>query len=78
MVHIHNGILLLSHKKNEILPSVATCMGLEGIMLSEISQTQRQILYDITDMWCLKNLQTSEYNKKEADSQFREQTSSYQ
>ena len=53
-------------------------MGLEGIMLSEISQTQRQILYDITDTWCLKNLQTSEYNKKEADSQIREQTSSYQ
>ena len=78
MVHIHNGILLLSHKKNEILPSVATWMGLEGIMLSEINQTQRQILYDITDMWCLKNLQTSEYNKKEADSQIREQTSGYQ
>ena len=37
-------------------------------MLSEISQTERQILYDITDMWYLKNLQTSEYNKKEADS----------
>ena len=47
-------------------------------MLSEISQTQRHILYDITNMWCLKNLKTSEYNKKEADSQFREQTSSYQ
>ena len=47
-------------------------------MLSEINQTQRQILYDITDMWCLKNLQTSEYNKKEADSQIREQTSGYQ
>ena len=37
-------------------------------MLSEVSPTERQMLYDITDMWYLKNLQTSEYNKKEADS----------
>ena len=27
----------------------------EGIMLSEISQTERQILYDLTYMWNLKN-----------------------
>ena len=66
--HIHHGILLLSHKQSEILPSVVTWMDLEGIMLSGISRTERQILYDITDMWYLKNLQTSEYNKKEADS----------
>ena len=32
------------------------------------NKSERQILYDITDMWYLKNLQTSEYNKKEADS----------
>ena len=35
-------------------------------MLSEISQ--RQIRYDITYMWNLKT-ETSEYNKKETDSQ---------
>ena len=40
VVHIHNRILL-SHKKNEILPFVATWMDLEGIMLSEISQTKK-------------------------------------
>ena len=35
--------------KNENLPFATTCMDLEGIMLSEISQTgERQILYDIT------------------------------
>ena len=33
----HNEILL-SHKKNEILPFVTTWMDLGGIMLSEISQ----------------------------------------
>ena len=37
VVYVHSGILL-SHKKNEILPFVTTWMDLEGIMLSEISQ----------------------------------------
>ena len=38
-VHIYNGILL-RHKKDEILPFATTWMDLEGIMLSEISQTK--------------------------------------
>ena len=41
-------------KKKEILPFVTTWMDLEGIMLSEINQTERQILYDLTYMWNLK------------------------
>ena len=39
-VHIYNGILL-SHKKNEILPLVKTWMDLEGIMVNKISQTEK-------------------------------------
>ena len=39
MVHIYNG-LLLNHKKNEILTFVTTQINLEGIILSEISQTK--------------------------------------
>ena len=35
-------------KKNEILPFVTLCMDLEGIMLSEISDRERQILYALT------------------------------
>ena len=55
MVHTCNGILL-SHKKNEILPFVTTWIDLEGIMLSEISQTDKdKFLYDFTFMWNLKN-----------------------
>ena len=46
--------LLQSIKEIEILPFVITWMNLEGITLSEISQTERQILYDITYMWNLK------------------------
>ena len=40
VVHIYNGILF-SHKKNEILPFIATWVDLQGIMLSEISQTEK-------------------------------------
>ena len=39
-VHIYNGILL-SHKKDEIMPFAATRMDLEMIILSEVSQTEK-------------------------------------
>ena len=45
--HTHNG-LLLGYKKNRILLSVTTWMG---ITLSVISQ--RQMLHGIIDMWDL-------------------------
>ena len=47
VVHINNG-LLLSHKKNEIPLFVATWMDLENIMLSEISQTEKDKCYMIS------------------------------
>ena len=46
--------MLLSHKKNGIMTSVATWMDLEMIILSKISQRERQIPCDITWMWNLK------------------------
>ena len=38
VVHKHN-IILLSHKKKEIMPFVATWMKLQIIILSEVIQT---------------------------------------
>ena len=40
MWYIYNGILF-SNKKNEILPFAATWRDLEGIILSEVSQTEK-------------------------------------
>ena len=41
-------------KKNDILPFAATWMDLEGIMLSEISQTEKDKYCMISHMWNLK------------------------
>ena len=41
-VCVGNGILLSHMKKNEILPLVTTWMDLEGVMLSEISQREKE------------------------------------
>ena len=39
-IYIYNGILL-SHKKNGIMPRAATQMDLEMIILSEVSQKEK-------------------------------------
>ena len=50
-VHIYNGILL-SHKKNEIMPFAATRIQLEMIILKRSkSERESQIPHDITYMW---------------------------
>ena len=51
VVYIYNGILL-SIRKNAIMPFAATWVDLEIIIVSEVRE--RQIPYDITYMWNLK------------------------
>ena len=50
-------------KKYKSLPFVATWMDLEGIMLSEISQTEKKTPHDFTYMWNLEN-KTNEHTKQ--------------
>ena len=50
MVYVYNGILL-SYKNNEIIPFVAKWMDLENIMLSEISQKEKD-KYHMTSLTC--------------------------
>ena len=50
VVHIYNGILL-GRKKNEILPLVTAWMDPEGIILSEVSQTEKD-KHHMTSFMC--------------------------
>ena len=61
--HTHTGILL-SHKKNKILPFAGLWMDLEDIMLIEsVRQTQISLWYSL-HVESKKIHQTSEYNKQ--------------
>ena len=64
--HTHDGILLRYRKKNEILPCATTWMDLEGIILSGISQTEKDKCYMLSIICGFYKIKkTSEYNKKE-------------
>ena len=76
VVYIYSGILL-SHKKDEILSFVTTWMDLEGIMLSEISQTEKD-KYHVISLMCGIS-KTKQANIKQKQSyRYREQTSDCQ
>ena len=61
------------------MPSEATQMDLEGMRLSETSQTKRQALYAIIYTWNLKKYnKVVNIKKKKQTHIYREQTSGYQ
>ena len=47
VAHIYNGILL-SHKKDEIMPSAATWMDLDITILNEVSWAEKDKYYMIS------------------------------
>ena len=55
----------LSIKKNEIMPFAATWMDLETVILSEVSQTEKEKYHDIPYVWNLKGNDTNELTKRE-------------
>ena len=69
VVHIYTGILL-GHKKNEIIPVVATWMDPEIIRVSRAqSERERQMPYDGTYMWTLKQDTNKQICETGTDSQ---------
>ena len=67
VAYIFNGILL-SHKKNEILPFVTTGIDLESIMLSEISQRKTNAM---SFHLYVKSKKQNKHNKTETDAQIQ-------
>ena len=74
MVHLHNGILLVvkKKKKKETLPFATASIDLAIIMLSEISQSEKEKYHMISlIMWNLMKKQTNKQNRKHIDTKNR-------
>ena len=67
----------LAIKMNEIFPFTDTKIDLEGTMVHEMSDRERQILYDITYVESLNNKLVNKTKKKQTH-RYREQTNSCQ
>ena len=68
VVHIHNGILL-SHKKNEMMPFAVTWMDLQMIIEVKSVDREIQISYDTDNMQTLKSDTHELIHKIETDTQ---------
>ena len=51
VVHIYNDGILLSHKKNEIMPFAETWMDLQIVILSKVSETGKH-KYHMVSLTC--------------------------
>ena len=63
VIHIHNGILL-THKKEKIMPFAATWMDLESVILSEVRQTEEGKCHMVSHMCNLKIVQINLFTKQ--------------
>ena len=55
-IHLERLFALKMFLKWKIMPSAATGMDLEIVILSEVSQTEKDGYHDITCMWNLKKM----------------------
>ena len=62
VVHIYNGTLL-SHKKDKIMPSAATWMDLEIVILSEVRQKKTNFIMILLTCGIFKK-GTNEFTKQ--------------
>ena len=67
VVHACNGTLL-SHRKNEIMPFVATWVDLEMVIVSAVGQREKQRYHRILLIGIIKNDANELIYKIEADS----------
>ena len=75
--HAHTEEYYSAIEKNEIKPFAAIWIDLEIIILSEVSQTERQI-YDMICIWKLKKWYTWTYFQNRNTCADRKQTCGYQ
>ena len=53
-------------------------MGLQNVMLSEVSQTERQMLYSSTYIWNVEKILINIYGKQKQIHKFSKQIRGYQ
>ena len=79
---VHTEWNIIQNKKDELLPFTTTWMDLENIILSKVSDRERQIvlLYNTTYMWNLKpnTNECTVYTKQKQTHRYRKQTCAYQ
>ena len=76
--HTHTHTILLSHKKNDILPFATTWMDLESTILNEISQIETNTVSYHLHVGSKKYNKLVNITKKKHTYSYREQISGYQ